>query len=137
MRLYHFLALIALLIGIAHCFFEVVSPAPTGTALDQPEASAWPAQPESAPQEQTEPESAIGESLAEVIGAQIENIQPRRDVTQNLDYKCGPKWGKCPMGTCCSGSGKSLARSTDSVLTRIGYQVTVALPNCTAAPLIA
>lgn len=128
MRLDRFFALV-LLIGIAHCFFfEVVNPAPTGTALEQPE---------SAPQGQSEAESTIGESATAVLEAQIESIQLRRDVTQNLDYKCGPKWGKCPMGTCCSSSGKSLARPTHSVLTRAGYQVTVAHLSCIAALLTA
>jgi chitin deacetylase len=29
-----------------------------------------------------------------------------RDAPNNLDYRCGPKIGKCPVGTCCSGAGK-------------------------------
>lgn len=29
-----------------------------------------------------------------------------RDDPKNLDYKCGPRWGKCPTGTCCSSSGR-------------------------------
>lgn len=117
MRLYRFLATIALLMGITHCFFfDTVNPAPAGTVLDQPK-------------------SASKESLAEVEG-QIENIQSR-GFTQNTDYKCGSKWGRCPMGTCCSASGKSHSKPTNSVLTRIGYQVTAALPSCTAALLTA
>jgi hypothetical protein len=28
-----------------------------------------------------------------------------RDAPNNLDYRCGPKIGKCPVGTCCSGAG--------------------------------
>lgn len=28
-----------------------------------------------------------------------------RDVPNNADYRCGPKIGKCPVGTCCSGAG--------------------------------
>jgi len=129
MRLYQFLVSVTFLIGIAHCFFfEFVNPAPFGTALDQSE---------SAPEEQSEPVSAIEESAAAVLEAQVEDIQARRDVTKNLNYKCGPKWGKCPEDTCCSGSGKSLARPTHNVLTRTGYQVTVAHPSCTAAPLTA
>ena len=42
----------------------------------------------------------------------IEQSQPEteshlntRDAPNNLDYRCGPKIGKCPVGTCCSGSG--------------------------------
>lgn len=137
MRLDRFFPLV-LLIGITHCFFfEVVNPSPTGTALEQPEASTWPVQPGSAPQGQSEAVSTIEESATALLEAQIESIQVRRDVTQNLDYKCGPKWGKCPMGTCCSSSGKSLARPAHSLLTRAGYQVTVAHLSCTAALLTA
>jgi hypothetical protein len=29
-----------------------------------------------------------------------------RDAPSNADYRCGPKIGKCPVGTCCSGAGK-------------------------------
>ncbi|KAJ5148113.1 Glycoside hydrolase/deacetylase beta/alpha-barrel [Penicillium atrosanguineum] len=85
MRLYRFLVIIALLMGIAQCFFfDIVNSVPTDTVLDQPEP-------------------AVEESVAEVEG-QIENIQSR-EFTQNADYKCGAKWGRCPMGTCCSASG--------------------------------
>lgn len=43
----------------------------------------------------------------------IEQSQPEtesshldtRDAPNNLDYRCGPKIGKCPVGTCCSGAG--------------------------------
>jgi hypothetical protein len=42
----------------------------------------------------------------------IEQSQPgteshldTRDAPNNLDYRCGPKIGKCPVGTCCSGAG--------------------------------
>ena len=100
MRLYRFLVIIALLMGIAHCFyfFDTMNPAPTSTALNQPK-------------------SASKETLAEVEG-HVENIQSR-GFTQNTDYKCGSKWGRCPMGTCCSASGKSQSRSTNNVLTRI------------------
>lgn len=42
----------------------------------------------------------------------IEQPQPEteshldtRDAPNNLDYRCGPKIGKCPVGTCCSGAG--------------------------------
>ncbi|KAJ5195890.1 hypothetical protein N7449_006369 [Penicillium cf. viridicatum] len=55
----------------------------------------------------------------------IEQSQPEteshlntRDAPNNLDYRCGPKIGKCPVGTCCSGSGfcgtsKAHCRSPD------------------------
>ncbi|KAJ5329557.1 hypothetical protein N7452_009947 [Penicillium brevicompactum] len=41
-----------------------------------------------------------------------------RDVPNNADYRCGPKIGKCPVGTCCSGAGfcgtsKAHCRSPD------------------------
>ncbi|KAJ5468992.1 hypothetical protein N7475_006744 [Penicillium sp. IBT 31633x] len=41
-----------------------------------------------------------------------------RDAPNNLDYRCGPKIGKCPVGTCCSGAGfcgtsKAHCRSPD------------------------
>ncbi|CAG8182195.1 unnamed protein product [Penicillium olsonii] len=41
-----------------------------------------------------------------------------RDVPNNVDYRCGPKIGKCPVGTCCSGAGfcgtsKAHCRSPD------------------------
>ncbi|KAJ5098019.1 Glycoside hydrolase/deacetylase beta/alpha-barrel [Penicillium argentinense] len=44
-----------------------------------------------------------------------------RDVSQNLDYRCGPRWGKCPGGTCCSsagfcGSTKAHCRSPDCMI---------------------
>lgn len=29
-----------------------------------------------------------------------------RGVTKQLDYKCGPKYGTCPSGTCCSSAGE-------------------------------
>ncbi|KAJ5559020.1 hypothetical protein N7535_009112 [Penicillium sp. DV-2018c] len=41
-----------------------------------------------------------------------------RDAPNNVDYRCGPKIGKCPVGTCCSAAGfcgtsKSHCRSPD------------------------
>ena len=42
----------------------------------------------------------------------VEQSQPEpdshlnsRDAPNNLDYRCGPKIGKCPVGTCCSAAG--------------------------------
>jgi chitin deacetylase len=28
-----------------------------------------------------------------------------RDAPNNVDYRCGPKIGKCPIDTCCSSAG--------------------------------
>ncbi|KOS43071.1 hypothetical protein ACN38_g6037 [Penicillium nordicum] len=55
----------------------------------------------------------------------VEQSQPEpdshlnsRDAPNNLDYRCGPKIGKCPVGTCCSAAGfcgtsKAHCRSPD------------------------
>jgi hypothetical protein len=29
-----------------------------------------------------------------------------RGVTKQLDYQCGPSYGSCPSGTCCSSAGE-------------------------------
>lgn len=34
----------------------------------------------------------------------------RRDITTDLDYRCGEKYGRCPSGTCCSSAGKSISQ---------------------------
>lgn len=36
-----------------------------------------------------------------VVGSRLD----ARDAPNNLDYRCGPKIGQCPVGTCCSGAG--------------------------------
>lgn len=51
-------------------------------------------------------------SAAPVYTASLEQPQEgtdsqldTRDAPNNVDYRCGPKIGKCPVGTCCSGAG--------------------------------
>jgi hypothetical protein len=39
-----------------------------------------------------------------------------RDAPNNVDYRCGPKIGKCPVGTCCSGAGMYAGPNTLSNL---------------------
>ncbi|KAJ5227453.1 uncharacterized protein N7469_007459 [Penicillium citrinum] len=56
-------------------------------------------------------------SQEETIDFQLQS----RDAPQNLDYKCGPRWGKCPSGTCCSSAGfcgttKAHCRSPDCMI---------------------
>lgn len=77
MRLHQFLIILALLVGIAFsCVHD--STEPDGT-IEEPTTS------------QDQPE---------VLRLQL------RDITKQLDYKCGPKYGSCPSGTCCSSSGE-------------------------------
>lgn len=45
-------------------------------------------------------EPATGQDQGEGLHLQL------RGVTQQLDYKCGPKYGTCPSGTCCSSAGE-------------------------------
>lgn len=45
-----------------------------------------------------EPASSQGQS--ESLRLQL------RGVTKQLDYQCGPSYGSCPSGTCCSSAGK-------------------------------
>jgi hypothetical protein len=49
-----------------------------------------------------------------------------RDVPNNLDYRCGPKIGKCPIDTCCSSAGmyQELCRFVGSLM--VGIQDSVA-----------
>lgn len=129
MHAYHLLVLIAFLVGIAQCCIDIRNAATViapSTVVDQPEATVQPAQPETTTQEQSEP--TVTEAQSEQTQLQL------RDIPQNLDYHCGPKWGKCPSGTCCSSAGKLLTRMVEMSLIRTGSQVTVAQPRRTAAP---
>lgn len=109
MRLYELLVLVAFLIGLAQCcVFNVVIP-PATTAINQPEATAIPPQLATRSDEQPGLSSSDEPSHTMRRMAQPESTQmERRDVPQTLDYRCGPKWGKCPGGTCCSSAGESL-----------------------------
>lgn len=109
MHLYQHLILIAFLIGLAQCcFFNVVIP-PATTAIDQPQATAVPAELTITSDEKSSLASSDEATQSTLPKAQPDSTQMEpRDVPPNLDYKCGPKWGKCPGGTCCSSAGESL-----------------------------
>lgn len=107
MRLYQLVIFASFLIGLARCCFVNVIIPPATTAIDQPEATADPTQPTTTSEEQSSRVSAEEQLQPTLPVALPESIQMQpRDVPQNLDYKCGPKWGKCPGGTCCSSAGK-------------------------------
>lgn len=62
----------------------------------------------------------------------VQSALDTRDVPNNVDYRCGPKIGKCPVGTCCSGAGMCQKYVGDQ--TTDGKQASVGLPRHTAAP---
>lgn len=105
MRLSQVLILLAFIIGLAHCA-DFVIPEATAVAIE-PGQTAGPAQGTTTSEE----ESALSSTQGQ-LGPILPNILPAktqiqaRDLASN-DYKCGPKWGKCQGGTCCSSAGQS------------------------------
>lgn len=137
MRLHRDLILIAFLIGLAQCFFfDFVIP-PATTALEQPQAVAVPAELTTTSDEQSSLISNDEAPRSIVPDTQPESTQMEtRDVPPNLDYKCGPKWGKCPGGTCCSSAGESDRTWREWYHTH-WTQAIAARPRLTVVPLTA
>lgn len=77
MHLHHFLAVLTISVGLAYsCLHGQID---LNNTIEEP---------------------TTGQDQAEGLHLQL------RGVTQQLDYKCGPKYGTCPSGTCCSSAGE-------------------------------
>lgn len=111
MRVYQVLILIASFIGLAHSLVNVANSPATG-ALARLDSAAYPDQLTTNFEERSSVGSTEQQSERTFPAAWLENTQLRyRDVPPNLDYKCGPKWGKCAGGTCCSSAGRSSTKT--------------------------
>lgn len=109
MRLSQVLILLAFIIGLAHCA-DFVIPEATAVAIQPGQTAGQTAGPAQGTTT-SEKESALALTQGQ-LGPILPNILPAkaqiqaRDLASN-DYKCGPKWGKCQGGTCCSSAGQS------------------------------
>ncbi|CEJ58107.1 hypothetical protein PMG11_06777 [Penicillium brasilianum] len=95
MHLYQLLFTLAILASLVYSCIN--GPTEPNNTIDVPTTSQDQLQPEPVPMPGFDPEDV--EDQAESLHLQL------RGVTQQLDYKCGPKYGTCPSGTCCSSAG--------------------------------
>lgn len=95
MRLHQLLAILITLAGLAYsCVHDSTE---LNNAIEEPATSLDQLQPEPVPMPGFDPVDV--EDQSEGLHLQL------RGVTQQPNYQCGPKYGTCPSGTCCSSAG--------------------------------
>lgn len=95
MHLHQLLFTLAILASLVYSYIN--GPTEPDNTIDVPTTSQDQLQPEPVPMPGFDPEDV--ENQPESLHLQL------RGVTKQLDYKCGPKYGTCPSGTCCSSAG--------------------------------
>ncbi|KAJ5159562.1 Chitin deacetylase [Penicillium canariense] len=123
MHLHRLLIILALQVGLSYSCLDLRTVHQTVVVLEEPATIQGQPQPESIQTSVPNPfyeqsVSANGEDQSEGVHLRLRAIS---GVTKQLDYKCGPKWGKCPSGTCCSGAGRP--SHAPCLMVRVTYMV--------------